>query len=224
MCRGLFTLSLYHRRHLESILNVPVNHLYFPTEVPELRWSWERFQKNSSPRVVQVGWWLRRIHSIFRLSVEGTDFRKIFLKTNHFDWDYLIRKERKILIDKNQFHDEMYSSATTMPFIPDGEYDRLLSENIVFLDLYDSSANNTIIECMARATPILINPLESVREYLGKEYPLYYHSLEEATEILKDRERIHAAHRYLAVAEIQDRLRPERFVSDFAKSEIYRSL
>ena len=38
----------------------------------------------------------------------------------------------------------------------DEEYDKLLSENIIFVELYDSSANNLVIECIARNTPILI--------------------------------------------------------------------
>lgn len=223
-CRGLFTLSDYHRRHLKTRLNIPVNHLYFPTEIPAERWSWERFRANASPRVVQVGWWLRRIHAIFQLSTTGTPFRKIFLKVNYFDWDDLILRERRILEAKGEFEAGMYASTDTVQYLPNDQYDRLLSENVVFLNLYDSSANNTIIECMSRATPILVNPLESVREYLGDDYPLYYESLAEATEILSDPERIHAAHRYLDSKEILDRLRPERFLNGFAQSEIYKNL
>ena len=64
--------------------------------------------------------------------------------------------------------------------ISNADYDRLLSENIVFVELHDANANNAIIECIARATPLLINPLPAVVEYLGRDYPLYYSSLEEA--------------------------------------------
>lgn len=223
-CRGLFTLSRYHRRHLEQRLDIPVNHLYFPTEIPSLRWSWERFRSNHAPKVVQVGWWLRRIHAIFQLSVEGTIFRKLFLKVNHFDWDQLIRRERDILVQRGEFEDGMYASAEQRVFLPDSEYDRLLAENVVFLNLYDSSANNTIIECMARGTPVLVNPLEAVREYLGHDYPLYYRSMAEATAILRDPDRIHAAHLYLLRPDVRESLKPERFVRDFAESQIYRSL
>lgn len=223
-CRGLFTLSRYHRRHLEKRLEIPVGHLYFPTEFPEQRWSWQRFRANRDPFVVQIGWWLRRIHAIFQLPTAGTGFRKLFLKVDHFDWDYLIRRERDILVQQGEFEDGMYAGTEQLTFLPNSEYDRLLSENVVFLNLYDSSANNTVIECMARATPILINPLEAVREYLGHDYPLYYRSLTEAGEILRDRERIHAAHLYLLRPDIRESLRPERFLRDFAASDIYRNL
>lgn len=54
------------------------------------------------------------------------------------------------------------------------EYDQLLSENIVFIYLIDASAVNTLIECIVRNTPILINRHPAVVELLGEDYPLYY--------------------------------------------------
>ena len=54
------------------------------------------------------------------------------------------------------------------------EYDQLLSENIVFIYLIDASAVNTLIECIIRNTPILINRHPAVVELLGENYPLYY--------------------------------------------------
>lgn len=64
-------------------------------------------------------------------------------------------------------------------------YDELISKNIVFLDLFDSSANNIIMECISRNTPILVKKLPAIVEYLGEEYPFYFNTLEEAEEKLK---------------------------------------
>ena len=36
-------------------------------------------------------------------------------------------------------------------------YDCLLSENVVTIELFDASANNVIVECIARNTPIVVN-------------------------------------------------------------------
>ena len=60
------------------------------------------------------------------------------------------------------------------------EYDDLLTNNIVFVDLFDASANNTVLECIVRRTPIIINNIGAVSEYLGKDYPLYFENLEES--------------------------------------------
>jgi hypothetical protein len=221
-CRGLFTLSRYHREYLEKKLDIPVENLYFPTETPELKWKWDRFHSNPEKKIVQVGWWLRRIHSIFRLP-EGA-YRKIFLKVDHFNWDHLIHKEYVILNKKGLFSADMYNTADVVGFLPDDEYDKLLAENIIFLHLYDSSANNTIIECIVRNTPLLVNPLPAVKEYLGKDYPFYFNTLEEAAEKAADQELIHAAHTYLVNHPFKSRFTGEYFAEHFHASEIYRKL
>ena len=77
------------------------------------------------------------------------------------------------------------------------EYDDLLSKNIVFVELYDSSANNLVIECIARNTPILINPVGGVVDYLGKDYPFYFNTLEEASYKLQNKELIKETTNYL---------------------------
>ena len=76
------------------------------------------------------------------------------------------------------------------------EYDELLEKNIVFIDLIDASANNTILECIIRNTPIIVNKLEAVVEYLGDDYPLYFENLEEIP-LLLDEVKILEAHNYL---------------------------
>jgi len=119
---------------------------------------------------------------------------------------------------------KMVDSVKKVRFLSNRNYDNLLSENIVFLDLYDSSANNAIIECIARNTPVLVNPLEPVVEYLGKEYPLYFNSLEEAAVKAEDMEQIRAAHKYLLNHPLKPKLTGEYFRESLVQSKIYQSL
>ncbi len=221
-CKGLYTLSDYHRRSLQAKIDIPVNNLLFPTETPEIKWSWEGFEANKEKKVIQVGWWLRKIHSIFQLPCGN--YKKVFLKVNYFNWDDLIQKEREILKNEGTFRDEMLYSTETVTFLPDHEYDRMLSENIIFLHLYDSSANNTIIECIARNTPILVNPLESVVEYLGEHYPYYFNSLEEAAQKAADFDLIYRTHLYLVNHPIKEKLTGDYFLKSFIESENYQNL
>jgi hypothetical protein len=60
--------------------------------------------------------------------------------------------------------------------LPNNEYDTLLTENIVFINLLDASAVNTLLECVARCTPIVVNKHPAVVELLGNDYPLYYNT------------------------------------------------
>jgi hypothetical protein len=112
----------------------------------------------------------------------------------------------------------------TLNMLPDNEYDELLSENIVFLDMYDSSANNAIIESIARATPVLANPLPPIIEYLGVDYPFYFNTLEEAAKKASDFKLIKDTHQYLLECDTRKKLTPESFRKAFRESEVYQGL
>jgi hypothetical protein len=221
-CRGLFTMCEYHKKNLENKLSIPINSLIHPTEFPDLTWSWDRFQANKEKKVVQIGWWLRKLHTIFQLPVRT--YKKVFIKITYADVNSIMAKEREILKKEGVFTDDMYETASVISFLPNEEYDRLLSENIVVANLYDSSANNLLIECIVRNTPILINPLESILEYLGEDYPLYFNSVEEAAEKAENVELIYEAYKYLLNHPIKEKLTGEYFRESFANSAIYRSL
>jgi hypothetical protein len=221
-CKGLFTLCEYHKKNLENKISVPVNTLLHPTETPELKWSWDRFESNKEKKIVQIGWWLRKLHTIFQLPVKK--YKKIFIKITYADVDGVMAIERDILKKEGVFKEEMYNTAAVVSFLPDGEYDCLLSENIVIANLYDSSANNLLIECIVRNTPILINPIEAIVEYLGEDYPFYFNSLEEAAQKAENFDLVYKAHRYLIDHPIKKKLTGEYFRESFINSSIYRSL
>jgi hypothetical protein len=61
----------------------------------------------------------------------------------------------------------------------------------------DASAINTLIECIVRNTPILINKIPSVVELLGNDYPLYYENNIDVYHILSDATNIKKAYYYI---------------------------
>lgn len=221
-CRGLMALSAYHRKNLEQKLPIPIDNFIFPTEIPRIKWTWEKFQANREKKIIQVGWWLRKLHTIFQLPTKK--YKKVFLRITHTDLDSLLRKEREILIKEGQFDDEMYKTAESLHYIPNEQYDRLLSENIVIVNLYDSSANNTVIECIARHTPLLVNPIEPVVEYLGEDYPFYFSTLEEAALKAEDMDLVYKTHWFLLNHPIKEKLKGNYFLKSFVNSRIYRDL
>jgi hypothetical protein len=221
-CKGLFTLSHYHKKNLEKKLDIPINNLIFPTETPGKKWSWKRFQKKKKKKIVQVGWWLRKLHTIFQ--VPTRKYKKIFLRITHADLDGLLKKERDILIDRGEFDDKMYETAEAVTYIPHKEYDRLLSENIAIINLYDSSANNTVIECIVRNTPLLVNPIEPVVEYLGEDYPFYFSSPQEAADKAENHDLVYETHQYLLNHPMKEKLTGEYFLNSFVRSRIYNDI
>jgi hypothetical protein len=68
----------------------------------------------------------------------------------------------------------MCNSVDFIDKLSNDNYDQLLTENIVFINLVDSSAVNTVIECIVRNTPIIVNDHPAVVELLGRNYPLYF--------------------------------------------------
>lgn len=77
------------------------------------------------------------------------------------------------------------------------EYDELLAKSIVFVKLVDASGVNTLVECILRNTPIIINRIEPVVEIVGKDYPLLYDTNYEASKILDNKEVLKAGYMYL---------------------------
>lgn len=108
-----------------------------------------------------------------------------------------VNNSRSITIEQlNSRIDSMISSVKYLDHQSNDDYDKLLSENIVFLDLVDAAAVNTIIECIVRATPVLVNKIPGTVSILGEDYPLYYKSPKEISSVL-NYQNIIAAHRYL---------------------------
>lgn len=227
-CKGLYTLSQYHADFLKCFIKtVPIEVFFLPTEVPQIKFNFEKFVENQNKKVVNIGWWLRRLTSIYRLETDPEVFQKIrlippVLTVPEHILDNLIEVEGSFL--KESLSDKMKASVVDVRHMGNEDYDILLSKNIVFLDMYDASANNAVIECMVRGTPILINHLPAVVEYLGPNYPFYFNTLEEAASKLKNIALIKAAHDYLVTSGVAEKVRGEYCLNTIQNGGIWQSL
>ena len=213
-CRGLFTLSEYHRRYLEQTLrpNFPISALRHPAEFPEVGFDMDRYRNNPRKRLVQVGWWLRRLYAISK--VKAPLHTPTLLGSTDWSKNLVAYAERRI----HRLTDAI--SVDVIDFLENEAYDDLLSENLVFIDLYDTSANNTVIESIARGTPIVVCRHPAVEEYLGSDYPLLFDELDQVPKLLMDASRIEAAHQMLKQDEIRRPLRIGYFADAFARSDV----
>jgi tetratricopeptide (TPR) repeat protein len=229
-CLGFFTFSRYHAEWLAAATHKPVSPLVFPTEIPERLFGFAAFLENRTKKIVQIGWWLRRLRAIHELPVAADNplaYEKVRLVPRFFDGadDYLRRlmeierRETKALVAETAV-----DNTQVMQHLANDAYDALLAENIAFVYLYDASANNAVVECIARGTPLLINRIPAVTEYLGDEYPFYYNDLYEAARKVQDLGCVRAAHEYLMQCDTRPKLDRWYFQQAFAQSEVYRSL
>ena len=166
------------------------------------------------PRLVQVGDWLRKLQAIHRLKAPGHE-RIMLLKE---------KTQGYLQAEIGAFGDHRDPAVAMRHMVPNDEYDRLLSSSVVLCLLYATAANNVVIECIARATPILINPLAAVVEYLGPDYPLYACDEAEARLLLSLPGRVEEAHRYLLARRLEIDLSYEGFARSIAELEFYNRL
>jgi hypothetical protein len=178
---GLYALTQYLADWVREEWRVPCEVVRYPTIRPRVVFSPQAFREQSEPIIACIGFWLRRFSSFDALRADG--YRKIRPRPiSDGDVKGLRRlrdyeqEEKKAAI----WTGEAARPAETISRLFPEAYDALLSRSIVFLDLIDASGVTTIVECLIRGTPLLINRIPPIEEYLGKDYPLYFASLDEA--------------------------------------------
>ena len=107
-----------------------------------------------------------------KLTLEDSDIELHYTYNFHKSELENFTNNKFVLGVVNSIHDE-WKSVEIISTLENEHYDELLSENIVFLKLVDASAVNTIIECIVRCTPILVNRHAAVEEMLGMEIILF---------------------------------------------------
>ena len=210
-CKGLISLSSPLSRWLESNHEPLVSTLLHPTETCATVFKEQVLTSQAPLKVVQLGFWLRKLHGIHQLDLSRNRFQKYMVGASRPHHQRLINVERAIFDPK--IHVDQ--PVQMVGFLSNIEFDNLLSEAVVFVDLYDTSANNAIIECVVRGTPILCPPLSAIVDYLGTDYPLYFRSIEEAEFLLSDRERLLRGVHYLRESGVAERLSLRIFKESF---------
>jgi hypothetical protein len=206
-CMGLFVLSSYVKNYLQSAgCEVPIARVLYAAEPTQRFFSFNRFLARSPRRIISGGEFLRDFQSYYDLKAPG--FSKQLLVHEGFKWELIAQNDSVVQLGR----------------VTDDVYDSLLEDSAVFLNLLDAPANTTVVECIARNTPLLINRLPGVVEYLGEDYPFYYSSIEEAEAKLQQPALIRETSEYLSHSSIKAALTGESFLAALQNSAIYRSL
>lgn len=209
--RGVIALSEHLAAFVREHVRCPVTVLTHPTATDVPMWDASSL---ANPRLLQVGHYLRNVRAIHAVAVSVSGWRCVrrLPNTMHVrNYDRLCREHYGT--------EDSPLVATEWGRIGNADYDRELATSVVLTDLVAASANNVLVECLARATPLIVNRIPPVVEYLGQEYPLYYDSLADVPRLLDDA-RLLAAHDYLRERS-KEELLPEHFarhVVDFCLS------
>ncbi len=188
-CKCLIFLSKYLKDNFQKLANINniklpnLYNLYHPAEFinSDKLWHYKLWKGD----VIQIGSWMRDMNAIDELNYN----KKHILIGKQSENKYICNTNIKILHHVNK-----------IDYLNNDDYDDILSRYVVFIKLFDASAVNTLIECIVRNTPIIINKLPAIIEYLGEDYPLYYNNIEDVPLLLKRRlfnNKIKKAHKYL---------------------------
>lgn len=224
-CLGLYTLCSYCKESLQGYLpagcNVTVCSLPYPCAPfdEKYKFSMQRFAANKEPKVLFIGEFMRNYQAFFDLEAPPT-LRKVLIKASDVDFDELfdtsLKPVKLIVNDSVEVWNKQVSNEA---------YDELLSQNVVFLNMFDAGGCTTLVECAFRGTPILVNRLPAHVEFLGEDYPLFYDSLEEAAMLLANPEQLAKGSSYLLSTEnMQKKVNGRYFLECLINSSIYRSL
>lgn len=217
-CKLFVTFSKNQKQEFKDVLyskgvKIPrIVSLYHPA--PTLNSNkWFNLEKYfSSKKILQVGYWQRNLHKF--LCTEFCDHDKYLFFSDKYCAE-ILKMENKISPLQNKISKkdiDLMSKAilnykkgdqicinkiNIIQTRTNLEYDKFLKSSVLFSHYYDLSASNTVLEAMSYKTPILLNRRPSAEEYLGKDYPLFYENMSQATSILKNENNIIDAHEYL---------------------------
>lgn len=195
-CKGIFTLSQQTSNYLSNF--TPAASLKHPIDQSNHVFNCDKFNLNR--KVVSIGQWLRNYRTITQVK----NIKKITLKIKG----------------------EIYPPDTDVEyidFLTGEEYDKLLCDSVVLVDYFDVAASNTVLECIARNTPVLTNPLEANIEYLGKDYPFFFNSIEELNTKLENNDLIRETNKYLANMN-KESLSLSNFLNQIEQSYFYTNI
>ena len=129
-------------------------------------------------------------NKIRKVALKGKGMDNYYPSNELFSFITPLRKQMQVGEDKNcsqnnhelknnwykhmfEYLEKIINSVDIIESLTNEEYDELLSKNIVFINLVDASTVNTVLECIVRNTPIIVNKHPAVVELLGEDYPLY---------------------------------------------------
>lgn len=196
-CEYLITLSKDLRRKLLYNKYIKKNkidiiNIKHPTNIFDnlLEFNYDKFIKEELKLLISLGGAFRKLNSIDKININNKQYKKLWMfgsNKNYYNNLQVECQMEKYNISGNTHVSKEMDYNT---------YNNILSQNIAFNDFIGTSANNSILDCIARNTPIIIKKLPAVVEYLGEEYPLYFNELYEVNNLL-DNSRIKDAYMYL---------------------------
>lgn len=189
--QGMLMLSEHGARYARTFYGVPVKVLPHPTQLDVPEFDLLAFKRN--PSIVHVGWFLKNLMLPWQIDSQKK-FKKVYVVPNN-----LGRNFTNCLMNLRGMWKELrptWEDVERVGRLDNEDYDAMLSSSVVCCEFFDCSAANTVIESIARNSPLLVNRHPAVVEYLGEDYPLFFDDVAECTDLVTF-EKVEEAYLYL---------------------------
>lgn len=184
-CKGLITLCNHTKEIIQNHVKIPVysTHLPKPSGVFKFKFNIEEYLLK--PTIYQSGFHGRNFKRFANFSTSSIKRMNVY---NHWNETYvqieLENLANNILIEKK--------------FLTNDDYILNLTNSIGFSYYYDIAASNALLDHIITNTPIIVNKLPAVVEYIGEKYPMFYENIENNPDsYILDRSFLEDTHLYL---------------------------
>ena len=134
----------------------------------------------AAPTLIHIGWHLRNQDALAQAPVPA-GVRKVHVRRG-FQWELEAAEQMR---RAGPFRARPPIGQTDLVgALEPADYDALLSRSVILAEMIGAAASNTVVEAIARGTPILVTPLPAIVEYLGPDYPGYVTRLEDVPALL----------------------------------------
>lgn len=168
---GGFVFSNFQKNYLKSIrCDRNIHLVVHPTRMNVKRWSFAKYMEKQI--FLHVGVHCRNVNFFLntaRRRKNKDKYQMLVARNEDYEMNVASCKQSGVEVVKR-----LDSTA----------YQEVLASSVIFINLIDAAANNTILECIARGTPILINAVGGVKEYVGNDYPLLYSDMSHAQHLI----------------------------------------
>lgn len=183
-------LSEHLATYLRTRLSCPVHVVKYPAAPITDGWSFDRWKEAGRP-LVQAGAFLRNTRCIDQ--VDWPRRLKLLGGRGHErGWDENCEALWRERGDRAEF-----AGVERRDKLPPNTYRDRLNSSVMLMEGFAASASTLVGECVANGTPICLNHLPSLVEYVGHDYPLLFHSPTEVGTMLADDGRVLAASEHL---------------------------
>lgn len=173
----LYTLSNSHKKYIYNSYPEYRNKLvsvYHPIDLktePNKIFNFNEFKESKSKQIFHIGWWLRNFKTFIDICFPS-GFQKNILVKKDFEreWNYISS-------------DFDLTNIQVIKHLNNEEYEKIFRNACIFCDMEDAVANNVVLECIKFNTPIIVKKIDSIIEYLGEDYPLYFSTPEDLSRI-----------------------------------------